>query len=270
MAVDQQPSLMSQNVFGYHKSRPKPTLTPWNAPRKPIVFDCMIIRVGPGRLAYVRGACLFMASSVCAKKPLWDFNGSIIRRLVKASLKTSIVRSLLLRLSGLVICNNWYTINLHVRRCAVGREALNTPVHTLAVIVSPKCYASWSIHCLIISSLGNTWVSDSPVAIHTATTARRHQWSHSASAELPTELSVTFFSAAARRTEPGTAGSLFFTGVSKASLRADAHKPLWLDPLHRQTQSPGRERKGTGCAVKPGNAYFRILRSQVPLMGFSK
>lgn len=216
MTVDQQLSLMSQYVFGHHKSQTKRTLTPWNAPRKPIVFDCMIIRVGPGRLAYVRGACLFMASSVCAKKPLWEFNGSIIRRPGKASLKTSIVRSLLLRLSGLVICNNWYTINLHVRRCAVGRKALNTPVHTFAVIVSPKCYASSSIHCLIISSLGNTWVSDSPVAIHTASTTRRCQWTHSASTDLATELSVTFLSAAARRTEPDTAGALFFIGVSKA------------------------------------------------------
>lgn len=129
--VDQQPCQMSQNVFGHQKSQPKPTVTPWNAPRRPIVFDCMIIRVGPCQLSYVRGACLFMASSVCAKKPLWVFNGSIIGRLVKASLKTSIVRSLLLRLSDLVICNNWYTINLHVKQCAVGREALNTPVHTV-------------------------------------------------------------------------------------------------------------------------------------------
>lgn len=89
--------------------------------------------------------------------------------------------------------------------------------------------------------LGNTWVCESPVAIHTATTTQQQQWTRSASTDLLTELSVTFRWAAARRTQPDTAGALFFTGVSKASLRANAHKPLWLDPLHRQTLSPGRE-----------------------------
>lgn len=226
---------------------------------KTIVFDCMIIRVGPDRLGYIIGACLFMASSVCAKekKPLWDFNGSIIRRLVKASLKTSIVRNLL-QLSGLVICNNWYTINVHVRRCALGREALNTSMHTFAVIVSQRCYTSSSIHCLMMSSLGNTWVSKSPVAIHAAGTTRRHP---PGSTDLPAELSVTFGRATARRTKPDTAGSLFFTGVSKASLRADAHKPLWLDPLHRQTLSPGKERKAPASTVKPGKTHFHVLFS---------
>lgn len=98
-----------------------------------IVCDCMIIRVGVAgcllELAllavYVRGACLFIVSSVCAKAPL-DLNGSIIWWVVKASFQTSNIRSLLLSHAGLVICKNWNVINGHIKQCAAEWKVLNT------------------------------------------------------------------------------------------------------------------------------------------------
>lgn len=55
-------------------------------PRKPIVFDCMIIRVGLAGCLCKRGLFIHGEYSF-VQKPLWDLNGPIIRRLVKASLK---------------------------------------------------------------------------------------------------------------------------------------------------------------------------------------
>lgn len=115
---------VSPNVRGHHAKRPKPNLTPWNPTGKPILCDCMIIRVGLAACLCKRGLFIHGGFGSCAKAPS-DLNGSIIRQAAKASFRLQTQEaSHSAKWATDPKKNQWIVINVHMQRHAVQREIL--------------------------------------------------------------------------------------------------------------------------------------------------
>lgn len=209
---------VSPNVRGHHGERPKPILTPWNPTRKPILCDCMIIRVGLAACLCKRGLFIHGGFSSCAKAPS-DLNSSIIRQAAKASFRLQTQEaSHSAKWVGDPKKIHWIVINLHTQRHAVQWEILGEKGRSLCPLVLRN---PW------MSILGSTWVQFAPP----------YNEERGVSTDLRSELLACY--ATAKLKWPHSWVIVLHEGpcVCKASLRAG--KPLWLRAPNEQFE-PGR------------------------------